>query len=271
MLLYPKIKNGRDKSILLHIVQEGEKPMKKNITYHENTTFITVDFDINEKVNALVADGTTLFDAVEMVNSITKNLAVAEIVTADGIKWDKLVYGVIYPVATLDDGQLTEENSFKAVKVSDCFILRANKNSEKTVIPSKLLTLVKAFGVNITESKYSDIADDTLPKLISYAKFNNIYDCFTCETKTSINQLEKQFAIFLEYFFGKDNAPQARKTYVKHLKEQYIKAVTDGYRNGNEIALLQLIINHAYDNATRKEYTIKSGLDAHRKPKEKNA
>ena len=245
--------------------------MKKNITYHENTTFVTVDFDINEKVNALVADGTTLFDAVEMVNSITKNLAVAEIVTADGIKWDKLVYGVIYPVATLDDGQLTEENSFKAVKVSDCFILRANKNSEKTVVPSKLLTLVKAFGVNITTAKYTDIADDTLPKLISYAKFNNIYDCFTCETCTSVNQLEKQFDIFLKFFFGNDTEIQARKTYVKHLKEQYIKAVTDGYRNGNEIALLQLIINHAYDNATRKEYTIKSGLDAHRKPKEKNA
>lgn len=245
--------------------------MKKNLTYHENTVIITVDFDLNEKVNALVASGETLVNSVEMVNNTVKNLAIAEIITADGIKWDRLVYGVIYPIAVIEDGELTEENSYKAVKVSDCFILRANKNSEKTVIPSKLLTLVKAFGVNITESKYSDIADDTLPKLVSYAKFNNIYDCFTCDTKSSVNQLEKQFDIFLKFFFGNDTEVKARKTYVKHLKEQYIKAVTDGYRNGNEITLLQLIINHAYDTATRKEYTVKSGLDAHRKPKEKNA
>lgn len=245
--------------------------MKKNFTYHENTTIISAEFNINEKVNTLINDGSALADAVEIVNSITKKSAIDTIITANGIKWESLVYGVLYPVAVIEDGKLNEENSFKAVKVSDCFILRANKNSEKTVIPSKLLTLVRAFGVNVTESKYTDIADDTLPKLINYAKFNNIYECFTCETRTSVNQLEKQFATFLEYFFGKDNAPQARKTYVKHLKEQFIKAVTDGYRNGNEIALLQLIINHAYDNATGKEYTVKSSLDSHRKPKEKNS
>lgn len=242
----------------------------KKITYHEKTTLITADFDMLEKVNALKADGMTTAEAVEAVNNTIKQKAVNVIVTANGFEWEKLIYGVIYETLVLNDGNIDDETVFKALKVSDCFILKANKKSTKSVLPVKLLTLVKAFGVNVTEAKYTELADETLPRMYTYTKYDVKYDCFTCETKTSVNQLEKQLGIFLEYFF-KENAPKARKTYVKHLKEQYIKAVTDGYRNGNEIALLQLIINHCYDCVTAKEYTIKSGLEAHKKPKEKNA
>lgn len=245
--------------------------MKKNLTYHENTTILTADFDLHEKVNALMAEGLTAFESVETVNNTMKQLAINTVVTADSIKWNNIVYGVIYETLDFADGEISDETVFKALKVSDMFILKANKNSTKSVLPTKLLTLVRAFGVNVTSSKYTDLADETLPKLMSYAKYDVKYDCFTCETKSSVNQLEKQFDVFLKFFFGNDTEIKARKTYVKHLREQFVKAITDGYRNGNEIALLQLVINHSYDCAIGKEYTVKSGLDAHKKPKEKNA
>jgi hypothetical protein len=239
------------------------------MNYHENTMLITNE-NLHEKANALINKGISLLESVEIVNGTMRQTAVNEVITANGIRWDILVYGVMYEVLTVTDGKIDEETAFKPLKVSDCFILKANKNSNKTVIPSKLLTLVKAFGINVTDAKYGDLADDTLPKMVTYTKYNTEYECFTCETSTSVNQLEKQFQIFLDIFMG-ENVAKSRKTYVKHLKEQYVKAVTDGYKNGNEVALLQLIINHAFDATIGKLYTVKSGLEAHKKPKEKNA
>lgn len=238
---------------------------------HEKSTFVEVEYNINEKINALVTEGETLVNAVEMVNNTTKAHATSVIFEGAKINWEKLIYGVFYPVATLEDGKLVEDTEVKRLSVNDCFILKANKKSTKTVVPSKILTLVRLFGVNLVSNKYTILEDETLANLVIHKKYNIVgaqYDCFTCETANSVNQLEKQFAILLEYFFGKDNAPKARKTYVKHLREMYVKAINDGYRNGNEINLLQLIINHAYDNAIGKEYIVKSGLDAHRAPKE---
>jgi len=235
--------------------------MKNTTTKNVATLEIFADFPMLEKVNKLVDDGMTKFDALMQVNNIVKSQAVDAIVTVDGINWSQLIDGVIYE--QLDDNN---EPTFKTLKVSDLFILKANKNSNKSVIKNDLYTMLECFGANILEAELSSIDDETLAKMVVHTKYVPSLECFTCNTCTSINQLEKQFAEFLVYFLG-ENAPQAKKTYVKHLKRQYVSANKKGYRNGNALALLQLVINHAYDCKHNIAYEVKSGLASHKAPK----
>lgn len=234
----------------------------KNTTKHVNTLEVMSSFNMLEKFESLVTDGMTQDEALETVNSMVRASATAKITTVNGIKWAQLVDGVLYEQLTLDG-----ETTSKMLRVSDLFILKANSKSTKTVIKSDLFVMLESFGVNLLDAEIDSLDDDTLFKLKVYTKHQPAFECFTCDTCTSNNMLEAQLQEFFNYFYGVDSAPKALKTYVKHLKKMYIKASKEGYKNGNALALLQLIINHAYDCKYGIKYEVKSALASHKAPK----
>ena len=233
-------------------------------TTNTNTTTINADFLMVNEYETLVSKGSNSTDALTTVNNRVKQLAFDTVVTSSGILWDKIRDGARYE-------QLTDtlEPTFKTLKINDIFILKSNKNSYKKVLAQDLYTMLECFGVNILECELSSIDDDTLAKMNVYTKYIPEFDCFTCDTSTSVNQLEKQLQEFFTYMFG-ENAPKAKKSHVKHLKRQYVLANKNGYKNGNALVLLQLIINHAYDSKHNIQYVVKSGLNTHKAPKDNN-
>ena len=236
--------------------------MKTTKTYHENATFLT-DENIVERFNALITTGANIDDVVENLNNDSKKQAALMMIDKP-IKWDKLLYGVYYQIINPDD---TESVDFKKLMMFDCFVLKLNKKSYKQLIPTKILNRLKVFAVNVANNKRLALDDSTLKALKVNARINELEKCFYCDTAHSINSLEEQFQVIASLMLG-ENAPKMRKTYVRHLIEQFTIAYTDGYKNGNEIKFLQLVVNHLYDCATGKQYENKSGLDLHRVPKE---
>lgn len=261
-------KNGKIakniKKNALHNAGRKEGYFMKNTTTttNTNTTTVTANFLMVNEYETLVSNGTSSFDALTTVNNRVKQLAFDTVITKNGILWSALVDGVKYE-------QLTDtlEPATKMLKVNDVFILKSNKNSYKKVLAGDLYTMLECFGANVLECEISALDDDTLTKMTIYNKYIPALDCFTCDTRTSVNQLEKQMQEFFNYFFG-DKAPKAKKSHVKHLKRQYVLANKNGYRNGNALVLLQLIINHAYDCKHNIQYVVKSGLNSHKAPKE---
>lgn len=239
--------------------------MKNLKETNKNTLTVTAEFNMVEQYETLVSNGMAGEDALKTVNDIVKKDAFGYIVNKAGVNWQQLINGVIYE-------QLTEDLQvdIKPLKVSDIFILKTNKNSYKVVIPADLFTFVESFAVNILDAEITALNDETLAKLHIYTKYMPNLECFKCETRTSNNMLEKQFQELLNYFYSNDTtkAPQAKKTYIKHLAKMYLKANKNGYKAGNAINMLQLIIDHAYDCKIGKQYEVKSGLASHKAPKE---
>lgn len=234
--------------------------MKKSV----KTLEILAKFPMKNEYEKLIENGTSHDDALKNVNDRVKFVAVNTIVNGKNVNINQLVDGVQYE-------QLAENGDtiFKMLRVNDIYILKANKNSKKLVLNADIVTLLECFGCNLLDAKLEDIKDDTLLKLKVHTQYIPSLSCFTCDTRTSINQLEKQLQEIFTTLLG-ENAPQVKKTYVRHLKEQYTIANADGYKNGNILVLLQLIINHAFDTRYAVQYVIKSGLTTHREIKSKN-
>ncbi len=242
--------------------------MKKTINYHENSV-VLVHENATEFIENLVKDGTTRVDAVATFNDLNKKKAFDKIVGVDkSINWLQMVFGVYFPVANEND----DEIKTRKLSANDCFILKSNKKSYKVLIPKKILHRIEMFGVNVAKNKYENIGldDNEIKALKVNANINGLEKCFTCENAHSMNNLEEQFKIILDLLLG-ENAKDftVRKKYVRHLVEQFTVAYGDGYKNGNEIKLLQLVFNHAFDCFIKKDYENKSGLQLHREIKEK--
>lgn len=239
------------------------KNTEKN--YHKNSVIIDANGNLIDNVNIAVKDGKTLAQAIEEVNNGEKMKAFNQFFDGKVYNWALLTYGIYYANVNDDNTEVVT----KKLSVNDCCILKANKKSYKALIPTKILTPVKVFGVNVADAKRLNIGidDGTITKLAVNAKYNITEECFTCDTCTSINQLEKQMQYICNTMYGNDFV-KIKKSYVRHLVEQFTKAINDGYRNGNEIALMQLIVNHTYDAIINKVYDNKSSLEMHRKPKE---
>lgn len=237
--------------------------MTKTTVKNINSLEVFADFSMVEKFNELCAT-ITKEDALKQVNELVKTQAINKIITLKGVNWVQFIDGVIYEQIN-EDG----EPIFKNLKVNDLFILKANKNSTKKVLASDLFVLLECFGCNVLDAELNALEDDTLRKMNVYTKHVPAFKCFTEETRTGNNSLEEQFQIFLDFFYKGAEVPKARKTYIKHLKRQYVTATKNGYKNGNALALLQLVINHAYDCKHNITYEVKSGLTSHKAPKEK--
>lgn len=235
--------------------------MKKSI----NTLEILANFPMTDELAKLVANGMNHDDALKNVNDRVKFVAVGKVVNGKNVNLSQLVDGVQYE-------QLAENGDtiFKMLRVNDIYILKANKNSKKLVLDKNITTLLECFGCNLLDAKLDDIADESLLRLKVHTQYIPSLSCFTCDTRTSVNQLEKQLNEILVTLLG-ENAPQVKKSYVRHLKEQYTIANENGYKNGNILVLLQLIVNHAFDCRYSVEYVIKSGLNSHREIKSKKS
>lgn len=239
--------------------------MKNLKETNKNALTITADFDMQERFETLVNNGMDRETALKTVNDAVKIDAFNAIVTKDGVNFPQFIYGVDYE--QFDPDNTADPVQVKRLKVNDIFILKPHKNSYKAVISLDLLTIIEAFGVNLLDGELTALDDETLAKLHIYTKYIPALECFKCETRTSNNKLEEQFQEILKYFYG-DSAPQAKKTYIKHLAKVYLKANKNGYKAGGALNLLQVIIDHAYDCKTGKQYEVKSGLASHKAPKE---
>ena len=161
----------------------------------------------------------------------------------------------------------------KTVKMSDIFALKKTKNSAKIPLTegqfSQLYCTLEAFGANLSE-EYFSTKSDTPALLKVYLKFAGL-EPHTFNGK-SINALEKQLQIIFNTMLGADEfTPKAKKMYVRHLSEMFTRAIrtTDrysGYKNGNAIQLLQLVVEHARDAKNGVNYGINSGLACHKAP-----
>lgn len=234
--------------------------MKKSV----KTLEIMAKFSMKNELEKLVKSGMSKDDALKNVNERVKLVASNKLINNNIVDFNQLVDGVQYE-------QITEtgEPIFRMLKVNDLYILKANKHSKKIVLNGDIVTLLECFGCNLLSAKLDEIGDDTLLKLKVYTKYQPALECFTCETSTSINQLEKQLDSIFVALLGEENAPKVKKSIVRHIKEQYTIANADGYKNGNILTLLQLIVNHAFDARYDVQYVVKSGLNSHKEIKSK--
>ena len=218
----------------------------------------------------------------EELNKTAKGEVLATLYKGDAVKWDVLLSDVQYP-------QINPENPdndvvWKSVKVSDLFGIKTNKNSTKlalTAHPSHLFALLNVFGGNLCDSFHTSM--ETACTLRVFAKYTDAPKCFFADDAKgtdpkSNSQLEKQLQTICDTLWGAD-AVKVRKSHVVHLKAQFvrthaIKATKDGktygYSNGNEVALLQLVLNHARDaHKGINSYDHNGKLSAQREPKTK--
>lgn len=235
--------------------------MAKTIKRCEKTLDVMSTFSMKEKVENLVKGGATLDKAVKVVNSELNKVA-----------FDKVVNNGVVDFLQLSDKVYVEQidenldTYFAELKVNKIVIIKKNSKSTKILLPSKVKTLLTVFGANILDNKLALIGDESLPLMKRFVKIDKKFDCFLCDTCTSNNKLEEQLQVIFNELFG-ENVIKAKKTYVAHLRESFVKAIPDGYKNGNELALLQLVLNHSFDAHYNIKYTVKSGLETHKEPK----
>lgn len=236
--------------------------MSKTVKRCEKTMDVLASFSMKEKVENLVKGGATLDKAIEVVNAEVNNLAFDKVVDKKVVNWLQLVDKVF--VEQVNDNL---DTTFIPLKVSKVVILKKNKNSKKIVLDSKVKTLISVFGANLLDNEIESLKDETLPMLKRYIKLDKKFECFTCETRTSNNKLEEQLQVIFDLLVG-ENVIKAKKTYVTHLQKCYIKATESGYKAGNEMIVLQLVINHAFDARYNIKYNVESRLEVHKAPKE---
>ena len=193
--------------------------------------------------------------------------AIASLFNERAFDWLTLTKGVFYPV--IDTEATDVPVKMRTVKVSDVFSTRKTKNSKKREIPGTLFAMLEAFGVNVC-NEYVQTRSEFIAKLQVYSKYTNAPDCFFCETASSVGKLEEQLQLIFNEMFSAENAPKAKKMYVRHLSDSFTKADKEGYRNGNAVKLLQVVVDHAQDALYNRKYAVKSGLASHKAPKERN-
>lgn len=235
------------------------KNLKETIA---TATIITADFDMVKKYNDLVKKGESIEDALKVVNGMVKTMAVNSVKNGNHVDEQKIVDLVQYQQIDVNG-----EFYFKEVKAGDVFIKQENKKSNKVKVAQSRYCTLNAYGVNMSDAKLSDLADGVLGALKVYTQYLPDIDCFTCDTRTSNNMLEKQLQVFADEILG-ENSVKITKHYSNHLKEEYVKATKKGYKIGDEIALLQLIYEHIRTCKNGIRYAVTSKLNAHKAPKE---
>lgn len=218
----------------------------------------------------IAMDGKNHNDEIEVAEALNKKAlseAVASLWDGNSFKWEKLIDGVTYPCIDLEDKD-SEMVKDKLVLVRDVFCLKKTKNSNKSVLDSMMLGMVAQFGVNLGFA-FANEHKEVVSMLKVYTKFTDAPKCFFGETSTSNNSLEKQLQVIADSMLGKD-AVKIKKMYVVHAKDSFIRANANGYKNGNEIALLQVIVNHIHDAKIGKVYKHDSKLIGHKEVKDKS-
>lgn len=223
------------------------------------------------------SDGMTatadLVEVAHKLNEEERKTAVLSVISGNTPKWDKILDGVLYP--QFDPTAKESGMSFKALRMADVFGIKTNSKSIKLSLsaqPESLFAMLNVFGSNLCDSFHLSMESACTLKV--FTKYTDAPKCFFSddERKTdakSNSQLESQLQTICNTIFGKD-AVKIRKAHAVHLKAQFVKATAKDYRNGNEIALLQLVVNHAQDSKRgTNSYTHNSKLSAHKEPKKK--
>ena len=246
-----------------------------------NNEMITKAFAIVDDANStknevafakfiIAKDGKNHNDAVEVAETLNKKFlaeAVSTLWDGNTFKWNELINGVAYPCIDTENKD-TEFVKDKFVLVRDCFCMRKTKNSTKAVLDSVILGMVAQFGVNLGFA-FADEHKEVVSMLKVYTKFTDAPKCFFGDTCTSNNSLEKQLQVIADTMLGK-GAVKIKKMHVTHAKDTFIRATKNGYKNGNELALLQILVNHIADAKNGKVYKHDSKLIAHKEVKDKS-
>ena len=263
-------------------VQEQTAPKTEGEQMFERATAILNDPKAtdSDKIFAEYIVGTygmatpsDLATVADKLNTKYKLSAIRSMMDGNSPKWDKVLSGVTYPQIDLE----AKENPIKekSVKMSDIFGIKTNSKSIKlalTAQPDSLFAMLNVFGSNICDAFHADL--ESACNLRVFTKYTDAPKCFFADEAKgtdpkSKTQLEKQLQTITDTIFGKD-AVKIRKAHVAHLEASFTKATTADYRNGNEIALLQLIVNHARDAKNGKNaYTNNGKLSCQREPKTK--
>jgi hypothetical protein len=157
----------------------------------------------------------------------------------------------------------------KFVLVRDIFCKKKTKNSTKAVIDPMLYAMVTTIGNNFGIA-FAENHKEVVSMLKVYTRFSNAPKCFFEDTCASNNSLERQLQTIADTMYGKADTVKIKKMYVVHAKDTFIRATKNGYKNGNEIALLQILVDHIADCKNGKKYTHTSKLDGHKEVKDKN-
>lgn len=201
----------------------------------------------------------------EEINAISKASAVASVVTGDEVDWFKFMQGVSYWVIS-DEGS-AEPTAEKSLRVADFLALRKSSKTSKIAINGQLYALLDMFGSNLCTEFHQTRKVDTDTDILWLSKYTSDLDCFKAETRTSVNNMEKQLQVICNTLFTAEKSPRIRKTHVRHLSDRFNKATRNGYTNGNAISLLQEVIYHANDAHTGKVYEVKGRLEAQKPEK----
>lgn len=245
---------------------------KSNLSV-ENAKAIIADTNASTKEKTLamyvcrMADADS--DALAVAKSVTdSNLSVAVSTLWDGgkFRWDALVDGCKYFAIDANAENDADAVVEKVVLVRDVFCMRKTKASTKSVLDSMMLGMVAQFGINLGMA-FADSHADAVSMLKVYCKFTDAPKCFFGENPNSKTSLNKQLQVIADAMLGKD-AVKMLKSHVAHIMDTFIRANADGWRNGNEIALLQAIVNHIADAKCGKVYKHDSKLMGHKAPKE---
>jgi hypothetical protein len=250
--------------------------MFKSTITRENALAIMHNADSTKAENTLASfivniDGKTEAEAVAVAEAMNKK-ALAEAVTTlwdgDNFKWEKLIDGVKYYTIDTEADTEAEAVKEKAVLVRDIFCKKKTKNSTKAVVDPMIYAMVTTIGNNFGVA-FAEDHKEVVSMLRVYTKFSNAPKCFFEDTCASNNSLERQLQVIADTMYGKTEAVKIKKMYVVHAKDTFVKTTKDGYKMGNEIALLQILVDHIADCKNGKKYTLVSKLDGHKEVKEK--
>ena len=248
---------------------------KSNLTVaNANAILADANATMKEKTLSRYVVGVSVADAdaVAVAKSVTDtnlHLAIASLWNADSFRWDSLVDGCKYFAIDADAENDADAVVEKIVLVRDVFCMRKTKNSTKSVLDSVMLGMVAQFGVNLGMN-FADSHADAVSMLKVYAKFTDAPKCFFGENPNSKTSLNKQVQVIADSMLGKD-AVKMLKSHVQHIMDSFIRVNADGWKNGNELALLQVIVNHVADAKNGKTYKHDSKLMGHKAPKSNDA
>ena len=213
-------------------------------------------------------------DYVEKHNKKAIAEAVATLFDGDTFKWEAFIEGVDYTFIDTEAVNDTEAVKVKTLEVKDIFCKKSTKNSTKVELPLLIMGMVNQYGHNLgidflkgKEGVSVKLKEKAVAELKIYTRFSNAPKVFF-ENAESNKGHERQLQVFFDTFFGEGKVV-ATKHYVDHLKEAFIVATKEGYKDKSDMAFLQLICNEAYSCKHGVKYTFKSNLTCHKEVKDK--
>lgn len=249
------------KKITNEMILDAEKVLSSKDTSKETSALAHFICEVGENDPATFAD---------TVNKSALSGAIASIYPVGGkIDWNRMIDGIEYPVIIIpDDPDGLPTAKMRVVRSADVFCVKPNAKSTRRAIPGDLFAMISTFGGNISKEFTSD--REGVATLRTFCKYTSVPNCFFDDDKTgrkadSIGSLESQFQAILDTMTGAGTI-KAKKCYVRHLSDTFNKTIKTGYRNGNEVSLLQVILDHAKDAKTGKTYAVKSSLTVHKDP-----